>query len=193
VAERILIVEDDPGTRYALSRALEAEGFAVATAADGEAGLSQAREGRGYDVVLLDWSLPKLSGIDLCRTLRAESAVPIITLTAKETEVDRVLGLEMGADDYVVKPFSTRELVSRARAQIRRQRLGSGRGLDLVRVGGLVLDSVGHRVEVDGRAVHLTPTEFRLVPPLAGRPEHVFTGCSSTASTTARPSTSSSP
>ena len=155
-------------------RALESEGFDVDAAVDGEAGLAAAREQGEYDVVVLDWSLPKLPGIDVCRTLRAESAVPIIMLTAKDTEIDRVLGLEMGADDYVVKPFSTKELASRVRANIRRRALEQGRESDSLRVGGLLLDRGRHRVEVDGKVVHLTPTEFRLVALLGSGPEQVF-------------------
>jgi len=143
-----------------LGELLSAEGFEVDTAEDGEQGLATARRAEGYDVIVLDWTLPKLSGIDVCRTLRSESAVAIIMLTAKETEVDRVLGLEMGADDYVVKPFSTKELVSRVRAVIRRQALEQGRGTTILRIGRLSLDPSRHRVEVDGKPVHLTPTEL---------------------------------
>ena len=106
---RILIVEDDAAMRYAISRALEMDGFAVEVAVDGEAGVLAARASE-YDVVLLDWMLPKLSGIDVCRVLRGESPVAIIMLTAKETEADRGLGLELGADDYVTKPFSIASL-----------------------------------------------------------------------------------
>ena len=173
VAARILIVEDDEGTRYALSRALEAEGFEIETARDGEAGLEAARSGGRFDVVLLDWTLPKLPGIDVCRALRAESTVPIIMLTAKEAEIDRVLGLELGADDYVVKPFSTKELVSRLRAQIRRQGLAERGASATLRVGGLELDPVRHRVELEGKQIHLTPTEFRLISLLGARPGEV--------------------
>jgi DNA-binding response OmpR family regulator len=174
VAARILIVEDDEATRYAITRALVTEGFAVDSAADGQEGLAAARKPEEYDVIVLDWTLPKLSGIDLCRTLRAESPVPIIMLTAKGTEVDRVLGLELGADDYMVKPFSTKELVSRVRALIRRQRLERERGSAIVRVGSVSLDPAQHRVEVDGRPVHLTPTEFRLLVLLGSKPGEVF-------------------
>jgi two-component system response regulator RegX3 len=165
----ILVVEDDDATRYAVSRALEAEGFAVDTATDGESGLAAARGTQPYDVVVLDWTLPKISGIDVCRQLRAESPVPIIMLTAKESEIDRVLGLEMGADDYVVKPFFTKEFVSRVRALIRRRSLEQERAGAPVRVGRLSIDAARHRVEVDGAPVHLTPTEFRLLSLLASR------------------------
>jgi two-component system response regulator RegX3 len=174
VTTRILIVEDDEATRYALSRAFVAEGFEVDTAEDGEGGLAAARQDASYGVIVLDWTLPRLSGIDVCRTLRAESPVPIIMLTAKESEVDRVLGLEMGADDYVVKPFSTKELVSRVRAVMRRQALEQGRGTTLLRIGRLALDPARHRVEVDGKPVHLTPTEFRLFSLLGSRPGEVY-------------------
>jgi two-component system response regulator RegX3 len=173
VPGRILIVEDDEATRYALARTLEMEGFAVDTASDGQAGLDAARNGPAYDVVVLDWTLPRLPGIDVCRVLRAESPVPIIMLTAKDTEVERVLGLEMGADDYIVKPFSTRELVSRIRAVMRRQMLERQRGTSVLRVAGLTIDTSRHRVEVDGRPVQLTPTEFRLLSLLGSRPEYV--------------------
>ncbi len=168
------MIEDDEATRYAVSRALSSEGFEVETATDGETGLEAARRWAGIDVVVLDWSLPKLSGIDVCRTIRAESAVPIIMLTAKETEVDRVLGLEMGADDYVIKPFSTKELVSRVRALIRRRTLDRRDGSGILRIGGIAVDASRHRVEVDGSPVHLTPTEFRLLSLLGSKPGEVY-------------------
>jgi DNA-binding response OmpR family regulator len=170
---RVLIVEDDAAMRYAISRALEKDGFAVDVADDGEAGIGAARASE-YDVVLLDWMLPKISGIDVCRALRAESAVPIIMLTAKETEANRVLGLELGADDYVVKPFSATELISRIRALMRRRALDRGDEEGVRAVGGLVFDLPRHRVEVDGEPVQLTPTEFRLLSMLASAPERVI-------------------
>jgi two-component system response regulator RegX3 len=170
---RILIVEDDATLRYAISRLLERDGFAVDVANDGEAGIDAARASE-YDVVLLDWMLPKMSGIDVCRALRAESPVPIIMLTAKETEANRVLGLELGADDYVTKPFSSAELVSRIRSVMRRRAIDLGDQRQVRSVGGIVLDLARHRVEVDGTLVALTPTEFRLVSLLASDPERVF-------------------
>jgi len=173
VPARILIVEDDAAMQYAISRALESEGFAVDIAGDGEAGLAAARD-QEYDVVLLDWMLPKLSGIEVCRALRAESSVPIIMLTAKDAELDRVLGLELGADDYMPKPFSTRELASRIRALLRRRTLEQRRDRAVQAVGALLFDPTRHRVEVDGAPVQLTPTEFRLLALLASDPERVF-------------------
>ena len=170
---RILIVEDDATLRYAISRLLERDGFAVDVANDGEAGIDAARSSE-YDVVLLDWMLPKISGIDVCRALRAESAVPIIMLTAKETEANRVLGLELGADDYVTKPSSSAELVSRIRSLMRRRAIDLGDQRQVQSAGGVVLDLARHRAEVDGATVQLTPTEFRLVSLLASDPERVF-------------------
>ena len=170
---RILIVEDDSTHRYAISRMLEKDGFAVDVVDDGEAGIDAARSAE-YDVVLLDWMLPKVSGIDVCRTLRAESPVPIIMLTAKGTEAERVLGLELGADDYVTKPFSSAELVSRIRSVMRRRAIDLGDDRRRRTVGGIVLDLVRHRADVEGHPVALTPTEFRLVSLLASDPERVF-------------------
>jgi two-component system response regulator RegX3 len=166
-------VEDDPTLQYAISRLLEKDGFAVDVADDGEAGIDAARAS-DYDVVLLDWMLPKLSGIDVCRALRAESPVPIIMLTAKETEANRVLGLELGADDYVTKPFSSGELVSRIRSLMRRRALDLGDDRQVRMVGGIVLDLVRHRIDIDGQPVQLTPTELRLLSLLATDPERVF-------------------
>ena len=170
---RILIVEDDSTHRYAISRLLEKDGFAVDVVDDGEAGIDAARSVE-YDVVLLDWMLPKMSGIDVCRTLRAESPVPIIMLTAKGSETERVLGLELGADDYMTKPFSSAELVSRIRSVMRRRAIDMGDDRRRRVVGGIVLDLVRHRTEVDGHPVALTPTEFRMMSLLASDPERVF-------------------
>jgi DNA-binding response OmpR family regulator len=170
--ERILVVDDEPAIADAVSYALRREGFEVETAADGEAALDSARAA-SYDVIVLDLMLPGLSGMDVCRRVRAESDVPIVMLTAKDGEVDRVLGLELGADDYVTKPFSMAELVSRVRAILRRRELDRSPGASM-RVGGLELDPVRHLVKVDGRPVDLTPSELRLLSLLAGTPERVF-------------------
>ena len=174
MTERILVVDDEPAIRETVGYALRGEGYEVADAADGEEALEVARE-NGFDVLILDLMLPKLSGVEVCRRLRAESDVPILLLTAKDAEVDRVLGLEAGADDYVTKPFSMAELVSRVRAILRRRELDrrSSGGLAL-RVGGLALDVARHRVEVEGRQVNLTPSEFKVLTLLANEPERVF-------------------
>jgi DNA-binding response OmpR family regulator len=175
VSPRVLLVDDEPDIVEPVRYALEQEGFDVISLADGAAALDAART-EPFDVVVLDVMLPGMSGMDVCRALRAESAVPILMLTARDGEVDRVLGLELGADDYVTKPFSTTELISRVRAILRRRELDreSGLGSEL-RVGGIVIDLVRHVVSVDGQATSLTPSEFRLLLLLAEEPERVFT------------------
>ena len=174
MTERILVVDDEAAIRETVGYALRGEGYDVSDAADGEEALEVARS-NGFDVLILDLMLPKLSGVEVCRRLRAESDVPILLLTAKDAEVDRVLGLEAGADDYVTKPFSMAELVSRVRAILRRRELDrSSSGALVYRVGGLTLDLVRYGAQVDGRAVNLTRSEFKLLALLAGEPERVF-------------------
>jgi DNA-binding response OmpR family regulator len=175
LSPRVLLVDDEPDIVEPVRYALEREGFQVRALGDGVAAVEAART-EPFDVVVLDVMLPGMSGMDVCRTLRAESAVPILMLTARDGEVDRVLGLELGADDYVTKPFSTAELVSRVRAILRRRELDreSQAGSEL-HVGGIVVDLARHVVTVDGRATSLTPSEFRLLLLLAEEPERVFT------------------
>ena len=170
---RVLFVDDEPAIRDAVDYAFRNEGFDVETRADGDSGLQAALEG-GFDLVILDLMLPGLSGTEVCRRLRVEDPVPIIMLTAKDAEADRLLGLEIGADDYVSKPFSMAELIGRVRAILRRQELARS-GTDAVkRVGDLELDSVRHEVLVAGEARQLTPSEFRLLRMLASSPKRVF-------------------
>jgi len=134
----------------------------------------EAARARGYDIVILDIMLPGLSGTDVCRALRAESDVPILMLTARDAEIDRVLGLELGADDYVTKPFSTAELLSRVRAILRRRELDRANGAPAVRhLGGLHIDLGRHEVRVDGNRVHLTLSEFKVLALLAEQPDSV--------------------
>ena len=175
MTERILVVDDEAAIRETVGYALRGEGYEVSDAADGEEALEVARS-NGFDVLILDLMLPKLSGVEVCRRLRAESDVPILLLTAKDAEVDRVLGLEAGADDYVTKPFSMAELVSRVRAILRRRQLdrSAAAGGIVYRVGGLTLDLVRYGAQVDGRAVNLTRSEFKLLTLLAAEPERVF-------------------
>ncbi len=170
---KVLIVEDEPAVRDALDYSLRGEGFDVDAAPDGEAGL-RAAQGGDYDVVILDLMLPKMSGTEVCRRLRSESAVPIIMLTAKGAELDRVLGLEIGADDYVTKPFSMAELVGRIRAILRRRQLDRSGATSMLRVGDLELDPIRHEVRVGGEPKRLTPSEFKLLLLLAQDPERVF-------------------
>ncbi len=171
----VLVVDDEPAIQDAVGYALRSEGFTVATAAGGEEALA-AVEQDGFDLVLLDIMLPGLSGVEVCRRLRESGDVPIILLSARDAEVDRVLGLESGADDYVTKPFSMVELLSRVRALLRRRELDrSAGGAAVRRLGRLEIDPVRHTVQVDGDAVRLTPSEFRLLALLAEQPERVFT------------------
>ena len=170
--QSVLVCEDDERMRYAVVRALQQDGYEVDEASDGESALESVRQG-GYSVVVLDWELPKLSGIDVCKRIRETSTVPVIMLTARDGEVDRVLGLELGADDYLTKPFSMAELRSRIRAVLRRQEFERSQAGVLV-AGALRLDPARHRVERDGRVVQLTPTEFRLLALLIGAQERVL-------------------
>jgi two-component system response regulator RegX3 len=170
---RILVVDDEPAIRDAVSYALRSEGFAVDVASDGEAAL-EAALGAKHDVVVLDLMLPGMSGMEACRRIRAESAVPIIMLTARGAELDRVLGLEVGADDYVTKPFSMAELIGRIRAILRRRELDRSGRTAKVQVGSLELDPMRHEARVDGDPKRLTPSEFKLVLLLAEQPERVF-------------------
>ena len=169
----ILLVDDDPGVLDVVAFMLRREGFDVDEERDGTAALEAARRG-SYDIVILDVMLPGISGTDVCRSLRAESDVPIVMLTARDAEIDRVLGLELGADDYVTKPFSTAELLSRVRAILRRRELDRATGSSTVRrLGGLQIDLGRHEVVVDGDRVHLTLSEFKVLSLLAEQPERI--------------------
>jgi len=170
---RVLVVDDEPALRDTVSYALRQEGYDVGVREDGESGLSAALED-GYDLVILDLMLPGLPGTEVCRKLRAESPIPIVMLTAKGAELDRVMGLEIGADDYVTKPFSMAELLGRVRAILRRQQLDRPGAEGRRRAGGLELDPIRHSVHVDGKQVSLTPSEFRLLDLLTSEPERVF-------------------
>ena len=171
--ERILIVEDEPAIAEAVEYALKAEGFDVEAVDDGNEALEQARR-RPYDLLVLDLMLPGLSGIEVCRRLREASPVPILMLTAKDGEVDRVLGLEVGADDYVAKPFSMPELVARVRALLRRRKLDSRESITKLQVGELELDLAKHEARLVDEQVPLTAFELKLLALLAGQPGRVF-------------------
>jgi two-component system response regulator RegX3 len=173
MAERILVIEDEPAIAEAVEYALESEGFDVDALANGAEALAVAQANQ-YDLLVLDLMLPGLSGIELCRRLRTESSVPILMLTAKDAEVDRVVGLEIGADDYVTKPFSMTELVARVRALLRRRELDSREGGARLRVGDLEVDLAKHQASVGGEAVSLTAFELKLLSLLAAEPERVF-------------------
>ncbi|HEX3814872.1 MAG TPA: MtrAB system response regulator MtrA [Mycobacteriales bacterium] len=168
---RVLVVDDDSALAEMLGIVLRGEGFETSFVYDGSTALDAFRRIKP-DVILLDLMLPGMNGIDVCRALRAESGVPIVMLTAKSDTVDVVLGLESGADDYVIKPFKPKELVARVRAQLRRNEDVPPESLS---VGDLVIDVSGHSVTRDGAAVPLTPLEFDLLLALARKPRQVFT------------------
>ncbi|MCL6595802.1 MAG: response regulator transcription factor [Firmicutes bacterium] len=161
---RVLVVDDEEAIRELVAYTLEREGFEADAVADGRAALERL-ERQPYDLVLLDRMLPGMQGTDVLRRIRAQGRLPVILLTAKAGENDRVEGLEAGADDYVGKPFSPRELVARVRAVLRRA--GGGQGAAVLRVGDLELDLKGHGASVRGRPVRLTATEFALLRHLA--------------------------
>ncbi|HET8560052.1 MAG TPA: MtrAB system response regulator MtrA [Marmoricola sp.] len=167
---RVLVVDDDAALAEMLALVLRNEGFQSEIVARGDQALAAFREYRP-DVVLLDLMLPGTDGIDVCRQIRAESGVPIVMLTAKTDTVDVVLGLESGADDYVVKPFKPKELVARIRARVRRHDDGDA---ECLRIGDLEIDLAGHAVTRNGTPIPLTPLEFDLLVCLARKPRQVF-------------------
>jgi len=172
----ILLVDDEDSVRKLLTYPLEHEGFRVLQAGDGEQALNRFAEER-VDLVVLDIMLPKLDGLEVCRRLRAQSTVPIIMLTARDDELDKVVGLELGADDYITKPFSIREFRSRVRALLRRAAIApqeDGGGVDIITSDELRIDVAKRSVAVRGEPVQLTYVEFELLRTLASRPGRVF-------------------
>jgi DNA-binding response OmpR family regulator len=170
----ILVVEDEMKIARLVRDYLEHAGFEVIVTGDGESALASTRRSKP-DLVVLDLGLPGRDGLDVTRELRRTSNVPIVMLTARGDESDRIVGLELGADDYVVKPFSPKELVARVRAVLRRTESARSGGPEVLRVAGLEVDVPRMRVSVEGRAVELTPTEFQLLATLAREPGRVFT------------------
>lgn len=175
---KILIVDDDPHIRDVVSFALTQASHEVLAASDGEAGLGRALAD-GPDLVVLDIVMPKLDGIELCRRLRAKSTVPILFLSSKDDEIDRVIGLEVGGDDYITKPFSPRELVARVKAMLRRQALDREAPAEPTKPlklhGALELDAERFRVRFAGRDIVLTVTEFAVLDALLSQPGKVYT------------------
>jgi DNA-binding response OmpR family regulator len=172
VGKRILVVDDEKKIVALVKAYLEQAGYQVLTAADGQEALHIARRERP-DLVILDLMLPKLDGWEASRILRQESQVPIIMLTARVEDTDKILGLELGADDYVTKPFNPRELVARVRSVLRRTQ-GPPLTAEVLRVGDLILDRGRHEVTVEGKPVSLTPTEFNLLSVLMANPGRAF-------------------
>jgi DNA-binding response OmpR family regulator len=170
----VLVVDDEPKIAQLARDYLERAGFAVITASDGRSALQQIRA-RRPDLLVLDLGLPEVDGLEVTRTVRESSGIPIVMLTARDDELDKLLGLELGADDYMTKPFSPRELVARVRAVLRRTERSGEPGGDRVMVGDLALDASKLTTTVGGRAVDLTPTEFSLLLTMARQPGRVFT------------------
>jgi DNA-binding response OmpR family regulator len=171
----ILLVDDEESVRKLLTYPLERDGYRVIQARDGEEALARF-DGEEVDLVVLDLMLPKLDGLEVCKRLRERSSVPIVMLTARDDELDKVLGLELGADDYITKPFSIREFRSRVRALLRRALTPrhEPRDAEAIEVNGLRVDPARRSVEIDGRPVQLTYVEFELLRTLAQRPGRVF-------------------
>ena len=169
----ILVVDDDRKTVDLIRLYLEKDGYRVLTAYDGRQALDLSRR-REPGLIILDLMLPRVDGLDVCRILRSESKVPIIMLTAKTTEEDKLIGLDLGADDYVTKPFSPREMVARVRAVLRRVHTEEDEGPGELIFGDMVVDFVRHEARIDGESIHLTPKEFRLLETMAKQPGRVF-------------------
>ena len=173
MSQLILVVDDEPKVARLARDYLEKNGFRVVTAGDGQSALTIARHEKP-DLIILDLMLPQLDGREVCRILRRESDVPIIMLTALSEEIDQVTGLEIGADDYISKPFSVRALVARVRALLRRTR-GDVKSPSIIRIAGLVVDSEKYSITFNGNPIKLTPNEFKLLYLLASRPGQTLT------------------
>ena len=174
-AGRILLVEDEESLAESIRYSLEREGYAVSVAGDGRAAIERFRSDTP-DLVILDLMLPEMSGLDVCRMIRENSTVPIVMVTAKDSEADKVTGLELGADDYVTKPFSVRELVSRIRAHLRRVRMQSPpRGEEVLIGGPIEMDVSRHEVRISGESVSFPPKEFELLETFLRAPGRLLT------------------
>ena len=174
MSKKILVVDDEPQIVKVVKAYLEQSGFQVVTAADGNAALATFQREKP-DFMILDLNLPGMDGLDVCRAVRHESNIPILMLTARVEEADKLIGLELGADDYVVKPFSPREVVARVRTIFRRTAAVDSPKTELIQVGDLQIDPDQHTVIVSDRQIELTPTEFDILVVLARQPKRVFT------------------
>jgi two-component system response regulator RegX3 len=175
MSPRLLVVDDEPSLVQGLTYALEREKFEVDVATDGEAAVAAALS-KAFDLILLDVMLPKLSGTEACREIRAHSDVPIIMLTARDSEREIVEGLHVGADDYITKPFSAAELLGRISALLRRREIDRTANDQVVRrIGGITIDFINDRVAVDGKTIALTPSEFKILGLLASAPGMTWT------------------
>lgn len=174
VCAHVIVAEDDAKQAEVVQLYLQRENHTVTVAADGRAALDEVRR-RAPDLLVLDVMLPNVDGLDVCRIVRREHEFPVLMLTARSTEDDMLLGLDLGADDYLTKPYSPRELMARVRALLRRVRASPEQQESVSRVGTLVVDPVRHRVEIAGNTVDCTPGEFTLLEVLASQPDRVFT------------------
>jgi two-component system alkaline phosphatase synthesis response regulator PhoP len=172
MSQKILVVDDEFDIVKVVRAYLEQSGFRVITASDGEQALAAFRHEQP-DLIVLDLNLPKLDGLDVCRAIRRDSNVPIIMLTARVEETDRLIGLEIGADDYIVKPFSPREVVARVRTVLRRSAPIPAQP-SLITVGDLMIDPIKHEVQLQGRSIDLTPSEFNILLVMASQPGRAF-------------------
>jgi len=170
--KKILVIDDEPKIVEICKDYLHAAGFSVVTAGDGEQGLEQTRLQKP-DLIVLDLMLPGMDGLDVCRSLRRESNVPIVMLTARVEEADKLVGLELGADDYITKPFSPRELVARVRTVLRRA--SGDASSDIIRVGEMTLDRTRYQAVFPDHSITLTPTEFELLATMMSQPRRIFT------------------
>jgi len=169
--KKILLVDDEPEILEICRDYLKATGYEVVTAKDGAQGLSAFRRERP-DLIVLDLMMPEMDGLDLCRAIRRESNVPVIMLTARVEETDKLIGLELGADDYMTKPFSPRELVARVKVVLRR--VSGDPAAEVIRVGNVLLDRAQYEVQIGKRVVTLTPTEFEIMATLMSQPSRIF-------------------
>ena len=174
MSAHVLVAEDDVKQASVVRRYLEREGHTVLVVHDGRAALDEVRR-RPPDLLVIDVMMPVVDGMDVCRILRRESDLPVLMLTARTTEEDLLLGLDLGADDYMTKPYSPRELMARIRTLLRRTRAAAAPDEEVLRVGGLALDPVRRTVEMDGRRVECTPGEFDVLAAMAAEPDRVFT------------------
>lgn len=173
--KKILVVDDEEKIRDLIKNYLESEGFNVLQAADGAEALELIdKHNLNPDLVILDWLMPGLTGLEVCRQIRQKSNIPIIMLTAKSEEIDKLLGLEIGADDYITKPFSLRELTARIKVVLRRADPSLDKKDDLIKAGGLEINLSRHEVWLDEKNVNLTPTEFKILKLLSSNPGRVF-------------------
>jgi two-component system alkaline phosphatase synthesis response regulator PhoP len=169
--KKILLVDDEPEILEICRDYLKASGYEVVTARDGAQGLLSARREKP-DLIVLDLMMPEMDGLDVCRAIRRESNVPIIMLTARVEETDKLIGLELGADDYITKPFSPRELVARVKVVLRR--VSGDSAAEVIRVGNVLLDRAQYEVQIGKRVVTLTPTEFEIMATLMSQPSRIF-------------------